>query len=98
MKIVRSGAGQIVVNEWLKLACLNEHDAFRILDLAFDQQKWFFRYQKPHLFKKIGLNDGIGDTGFIFEADKNKTFRRPRALAANHIAGYVNCRARLSFG
>src|ERR1700752_99480 len=36
--------------------------------------------------KQVGRDDGVGDAGFIFQADKDKTFGRSGALARDDAA------------
>ena len=86
MKIVRTAAYELFVREWFDPLRFDQHYVVRILYLAFDQEKWLFRYQQSQLLEKIGRDDRIGNAGFIFEADEHKSFRRPRPLTTDHIA------------
>ena len=48
-----------------------------VLHFAFDKQERFFRDHETETLKEIGSDNGIRDSGLIFQADENKTFRRP---------------------
>ena len=75
------------------LSRFHEHDIIGVLHFAFDEQKRLFRDHEPEALKQIRSDDRIRDSGLIFQADENKSFRRPRPLTANHIPGDLDGRS-----
>src|SRR4051794_23295662 len=63
---------------------------FDVLQAALDDQKGLLRDDQPEMFKHLRADDGVADTGFVFETDENETMRCSRSLAANHIPGNAN--------
>lgn len=39
------------------------------------------------LFEEVGFDDGVGDSGFVFDAEEEKTLCGSGALAADDTAG-----------
>src|SRR5437870_11053222 len=92
MKIMRLASDELFVRQRSDLLRLNQNYVVRILYFAFDEQEGFFCDHEPKAFEQVWLNDCIRDAGLVFQTDKNKSFRRTRALTANHIAGDLNDR------
>jgi hypothetical protein len=62
-------------------------DIVLILQLALDEQELLVDDDHMVSREELRRDDGIGDAGFVLEAQKNKTLRGPRALAGDHGAG-----------
>ena len=54
-----------------------------VLDFAVDGEEQFLGNGEAPLFEELRGNDGIGDAGFIFEADEDKSLGGAGSLAAN---------------
>ena len=80
-------------------------DIILILESAFYHEKLRGAEQQPVFLKQIGVDDGIGYSGLILDAEKNETFGGAGTLAANdassnsqmlpvgdaaEVAGFVN--------
>src|SRR3954447_7018627 len=92
MKIVQGRAEQFRVREWRELPCFDQHYPFRILHFALDQEECFFRDEQTHFLEKVWMNNGIGNAGFVFKANKNESSRGAGTLTANHVAGNLDGR------
>ena len=58
-----------------------------ILQRSFDPQKAVARHRHSILFKHIGRKNDVGNSGFVFEREKDKSLRRPWPLPCNHASG-----------
>ena len=65
-----------------------------VLQLALDQQKLFVDHRVLELLINSGRNDGVGDAGFIFKAEKDESLGGARALAGDHTSGVHHDRDR----
>ena len=54
---------------------------------SLDQEKIFLGNHQAAPFKKLRVNNHVGDTGFILEADENNALCRSRPLTANRQPG-----------
>src|SRR6476469_9189288 len=63
-----------------------------MLHLAFNEKKGCFSDYQPEAFEQVWIDNCVGNAGLVFETDKNKSFRRAGALAANHVAADLNRR------
>src|SRR5271166_3418340 len=61
-------------------------DVVLMLQDAFNGEEALARQEQTVLMKQVGRDDGVGHAGFIFQADKNKTFGGTRALADDDAA------------
>ncbi len=61
--------------------------AIHVLELAVDFQEGLVGDGQALLFKKLAADDGVGDTGLIFEADKDVALGGAGSLAADDHAG-----------
>ena len=66
---------------------LHRNHVVLILQPPLDQQKLLIDDYDVILPKNLGRDDGVGDTGFIFQAEKYETFRGARTLTGDHRAG-----------
>src|SRR5215469_6210949 len=57
-----------------------------VLQDAFDGEKTLAGQEQAVLVEEIGADDGVGDSGFIFEADENESFGGAGALAGDDAA------------
>jgi hypothetical protein len=62
---------------------LDVDDAVGILQAPRDEQSVLLSEREASFVKELRGDDRVGDTGFIFEADKDKALSRARALAAD---------------
>src|ERR1700730_14743683 len=69
------------------LTRFDQDNVFRILHFAFNNEKSFFSNQETKALEQVWIDNRISDSGFIFQTDKDKTFRRSRALTADDVAG-----------
>ena len=83
----RSGAREM---EGLDNAGLYRNDSILILQNAFDQQKRVVYHRGVIFFKELRRDDDVGDAGFIFKAEKYKSFGRSRTLANDHGSSHAN--------
>src|SRR5579859_1654303 len=83
VEIVRSDFG---ARDAQRLNTLHFHgdDVVLILQASFDQQKLVMNDHGMILLEKLRRNDGIGNAGFVFKAEENKTFCCSGTLARNH--------------
>src|SRR5438046_2063209 len=86
VEIMRSLRRQIGFAEGFDYFGLHVLDTGDVLQRAGDSQRRFLGDYKSDTFENGRHHDGVGDAGFVFEADEHKTFRRARALAADHRA------------
>ena len=61
-------------------------DVVLILQDAFDGEKFLAGQQQAILMKQVGCDDGVGHAGFIFQADKHKSFGGAGTLADDDAA------------
>ena len=97
MKIMGVAAGELAVGEGFDFFGFNDHDVVGVLDLAFDDEKVFLRDEEALFFEELRRDDGVGDAGFVFEADEDKTFGGAGSLTANDVAGDANALAVAGF-
>ena len=64
--------------------CSHVDHAVLILKRAFDTQELSARDRNAIPFVEIGMDDGIGNSGLIFETQEDKAGRRSEALPRNH--------------
>src|SRR5689334_15673161 len=84
-----------IVRDGLRLGNVQRRDApsfdgnypVLVLQSSFNEQELLGRKHETVLLKQIGIDDGIGDPGFIFQTEKNKTFGCSRTLARNDSSG-----------
>ena len=81
---------KLAVIEAFDAAGLDDVNAVGGLEAAFDEEKTFLRDGEAKFFEELRGDNGVGDAGFIFEADENETFRRSRPLPANNVASNAN--------
>src|SRR5579862_90368 len=89
VKIMRGhfGAGQL---KRLDVRGFHRNDAILTLQEAFDLQECVMNDDGMVPFKKLRRDNDVGDSGFVFEAQKHKTFGRAGALANNDRAYYIH--------
>ena len=78
---VRGAAG--MVGQSLNAAGLDHCGAAGVLDLAIDGKERFLRDGEAPLFEERGVNDTVGDSGFVFEAYEDESFRGAGTLATD---------------
>lgn len=83
MKIMGNWCGEGVVGQGVDAAGLDHGGAASVLDFALDGKEEFLGNGEAPLFEELGGNNGVGDAGFIFEADKDESLRGAGALAAD---------------
>lgn len=86
MEVVRGAAGEILGFEALDALSLDDENIFAGLEPAGDFKEGFLGDDEAQFLEKLGANDGVGDAGFIFEADEDKSFGGAGALTADDIA------------
>ena len=64
-----------VVGQGIDAAGLDHGGSAGVLDFALNGEEGFLGDGETPLFKELRSNDGVGDAGFIFEADKDESFR-----------------------
>jgi hypothetical protein len=69
---------------------LDVDHALLILQLSFDLQKTAACYDKAVPLKDIGRKDDVGDAGFVFEREKDKTLGSAGALTGDDATGYTD--------
>lgn len=86
MKVVGSSfcAGD---GQWLDANGFDGDDIVLILQLALDEQELLVDDDHMVSREELRRDDGIGDAGFVLEAQKNKTLRGARALTGDHRSG-----------
>ena len=89
MKIVRGGFGAGDAQGADALGLDGDY-AFLILQFALDQQKLLVHDEDVICVEKLRRDDGVGDAGFIFDAEKDESFGGAGALARDHSAGDAN--------
>lgn len=57
-----------------------------VLQRSSDAYEMAARYYDPILFEGIGRENNIGDSGFVFEREKDKTLCGSRTLAGDDAA------------
>ena len=77
LEVMRCGGFEREVGQPLDLFCPDMDGAGTRLQDALHQEKAFLGNHQASSFKKLRINDYVGDTGFVFEADENDAFRRP---------------------
>src|ERR1700730_15352086 len=73
-----------------KLTGFNQDNVFRILHFAFNHEKSFLSNQETKALEQVWIDNRIGDSGFVFQTDEDKPFRRSRALPTNDVAPDLN--------
>ena len=86
MEIVRGGALELAVVKAFDVAGLDDVNAVGGLEAAFDEEEAFLGDDEPQFFEELWSDDGVGDAGFVFEADENEPFGGAGALATDHVA------------
>ena len=81
---------KLAVIEAFDVAGLDNVHAVSGLEAAFDEKKTFLGDGEAKFFEELRRDDGVGDAGFVFEADENEAFGGAWALAANDVAGDAN--------
>ena len=69
--------------KWSNSLCFDMNDSILMLERTFHAHKATARNHNTVLFKVIRRDDDIGDTGFIFERQEDKTLRGPWALPSD---------------
>ena len=64
----------------------NGDDAFLLLESAPDFEEGLLGDEEPFGLEEGGLDEGVGDAGFIFETDETVPFGRAGALSADDHA------------
>jgi len=85
VKIVRTGFG-LGDEEGKDAFGFDGDDIILILQNAFDHEKAFGDQQKAIFVEQVGMDDRIGDSGFIFEAEEEKAFGGAGTLASDDAA------------
>ena len=83
MKIMRDRYAEGMVGQRIDATSLDEGSVAGILNFAMDGEEGFLGYREAPLFEELRANNGIGDAGFVLEANKDKSFGRSGALAAD---------------
>src|SRR5579884_2385478 len=91
-KIVGLAADELFVREWPNLAGFDQNNAVGILHLTFDEQESFFGDHEAETLEHVGIDNGVGNAGLVFQADKNKSFGGAGTLTADHVAGNLDNR------
>ena len=89
MEIVRSNLDVTDIKGSNSL-CFDMNDSILMLERTFHAHKATARNHNTVLFKVIRGDDDIGDTGFIFERQKDKTLRGPWALPCDDTSWNPN--------
>ena len=92
VEIVRSGFGACDAQR-LNAFRFHGDDIVLILQASFDQQKLMMNDHGMILLEKLRRDDGIGDSGFVFQAEEDKTLGGAGALARDHGSGDAHMRA-----
>ncbi len=93
MKIVGRRGGQKGKRARLNRLRFEMNHTVLVLHNTFDEQERLARHEQPLLLKNLRCEDDVGDPGFVFETQKNKSFRSARSLPADYIAGQPEPRA-----
>ena len=79
-----------VVGQGIDAAGLDHGGSAGVLDFAVNGEEGFLGDGEASLFEELRGNDGVGDAGFIFEADEDESFRGAGSLAADDQSGDAN--------
>src|SRR5579864_4016311 len=82
-EIMRSGFGARDAQR-LNMFHFHGDDVILILQASFDQQELVMNDHGMILLEKSRRDDGVGDSGFVFKAEENKTFCCSGTLARDH--------------
>tara|TARA_R110002049_G_scaffold15246_5_gene62611 strand:+ start:714 stop:1040 length:327 start_codon:yes stop_codon:yes gene_type:complete len=83
MRVRRDGGGG---GEGVSFEGVDGEDAIDFLDAALDAEKFFLGEGEAVFLEGGGGDEGVGDAGFIFEADEDVALRGAGALAADDHA------------
>src|SRR5258707_13617579 len=89
VKIVRRGF-RSRHGQWTDSLGFHRNHVVLILQAAFDQQKLLVHDGDGISLKKLRRDDGVGNPGFVFQAQKHEALRRSGPLPRNHRGGYTN--------
>jgi len=67
--------------EWKNALGFDGDDIVLILEYALDHQEALGDEENPIFLNKIGMHDGIGDAGFVFNAEEYESLGGAGALA-----------------
>jgi len=79
-------AGELAVGEGFDFFRFHDHDVVGVLDLAFDDEKVFLGNEQALFFEELRRDNGVGNAGFVLEADKDEAFGGAGALTADDVA------------
>lgn len=77
----------MVAFQQLDFLCQQVCDALSVLDDSGDFEEGLTGYEEAVVFKELWPDDCVGDSGFIFKADKDDAFGGGGSLAADDSAG-----------
>ena len=60
------------------------NDVVLILEYALDHQEALGDEENPIFLYEIGMNDGVGDARFVFDAEEYESLGSAGALTGNH--------------
>ena len=86
MKIMRVGGDVAGVLEGVSFEGVDGEDAIDFLDAALDAEEFFLGDAEAVFLEGGGRDEGVGDAGFVFEADEDVALRSAGALTADHHA------------
>jgi hypothetical protein len=72
--------------QWLHALGADGDDVVLILQDAFDGEESLAGQQQSVLVKEIGTDDGVGDSGFVFQTDEDESFGGTGALSGDGSA------------
>jgi len=76
-----------VVFEGFDVGGVDGDDAVDVLETAVEDEEGLLRDDLAVFFEGGGGDEGVGDAGFVFEADEEVAFGGAGALAADDEAG-----------
>jgi len=80
--------------EWHDPCRLYMNHTVLVLEWTLDQKKAAARNCDPVALKDVRRKNDIGDSGFIFKRQKNKTLCCARPLTRNHASSHANVSVR----
>src|SRR5690348_15109450 len=86
VKIVR-GHGGCADLQWQYTVSFDGNYVIQILQCSFDEQKLLANERQAIVFEQVGSDDGVGDAGFILQAEEDESVSGAGTLACDDAAG-----------
>lgn len=87
VKVVADASGQIIGTEGFDFPGLDVDHAVLVLEATEDTEERFLHDDEAEFLEELGIDDDVGDAGFVFEADEDDAFGGAGTLAANDGPG-----------